>query len=187
MNQLIKSDLLSDENIIWSGQPDSSKVFSNSDIFLIPFSIMWGGFAVFWETTVLLSDAPLLFVLWGIPFVLIGLYIMIGRFFYKVYLSRNTYYYITNKRILILRDTNRRKVEAADINSLPSINLNVNSNGSGTIVFGYTAGFLGMYANSGMDFFIRGNRHGIIAPAFYDLEQANKVYRLVSELRNGTY
>ena len=48
MNELLNDELLKDEQILWSGQPETSVVFTNADIF-VPFSLLWGGFAVFWE------------------------------------------------------------------------------------------------------------------------------------------
>lgn len=188
MNNFIKSELLSDERIIWSGKPMEGRLFNKNDLFLIPFSIMFLGFAIFWESSVIFEvGAPVFFMLWGIPFILMGLYMVFGRFFYKSYLKRHTYYYVTNKRVIILKDTSNRKIEAEYIDSLPSISKDVKGDGSGTITFGNSSGFVGMYQNSGLEFFLKGKRHEILAPAFYDIDDVNKVYQIVSEIRNGTY
>ncbi len=50
--------LLSGERILWTGQPDPRRLVGGKDAYLIPFSLMWGGGAVFWEAAVLLSGAP---------------------------------------------------------------------------------------------------------------------------------
>ena len=68
----IESLLGKDERLLWSGKPASGVMFHLSDIYLIPFSLLWGGFAIFWESAALTTSAPLLFKLWGIPFVLVG-------------------------------------------------------------------------------------------------------------------
>lgn len=49
----------SNENIIWTGRPPKGILFRSSDFFLIPFSILWFGFAIFWEGTVFMGDAPI--------------------------------------------------------------------------------------------------------------------------------
>ncbi len=83
---VIESELSSSEKLLWSGQPRQGVVFRSNDIFMIPFSLMWGGFAIFWELMVLTmipkdgGIISIIFPLWGIPFVIIGLYIMFGRF-----------------------------------------------------------------------------------------------------------
>jgi hypothetical protein len=136
-----QNSLMKDEHILWAGQPDPNVLFSSSDVFLIPFSILWGGFAIFWEAMVLwalirseFSPIVIVFPLFGIPFVLIGLYFMFGRFFFKKRNKRSTYYAVTNKRILILNDR-KNTLQELNIDSIPGINSTVKSNGTGTITF----------------------------------------------------
>lgn len=55
------------ETLLWTDRPKQGFFLKQTDVFMIPFSLAWGGFAIFWEATVLTMDAPLLFKLWGIP------------------------------------------------------------------------------------------------------------------------
>lgn len=48
----IQPELVTGESILWTGQPDTSIVFHKDDLYLIPFSLLWGGFAIFWEGAV---------------------------------------------------------------------------------------------------------------------------------------
>jgi hypothetical protein len=98
----VRQYLRDDEQLLWYGAPDASVWFTAEDVILIPFSILWCGFAIFWESSVIGGDAPFLFRLWGIPFVVLGLYFVAGRFFYKSYRKRHTVYAITTRRAMIL-------------------------------------------------------------------------------------
>ncbi len=62
---------------------------------MIPFSLLWCGFAIFWEVSVLSTDGPLIFKLWGIPFVIVGLYMAVGRFFIDAKQRAKMYYGVT--------------------------------------------------------------------------------------------
>ena len=190
LESVFQSELMNGERVYWSGQPDPAVVFSSSDIYMIPFSLMWGGFAIFWESSVLgivklgnraVHGAPDFFVLWGIPFVLIGLYMIFGRFFYKVWKKKRTYYAVTDKRVLSVVQTTNRQVQAQFLNQIPVINKSVGSNGVGNLVFGNT-GYGINYGNSGMDFM--GRRYGPTAMAFYDIHDAEAVYQIIERLQS---
>ena len=132
----LRPDLSSDEKLIWTGKPKTGIVFRSSDVFLIPFSLFWAGFAVFWETSVLATDAPFFFKLWGIPFVLVGLYITVGRFFLDAKKRANTIYGITNDRIIIKTGLFSREIKSLNIRTLSDITINQKADNSGTITLG---------------------------------------------------
>jgi len=153
------------------------------DAFLIPFSLLWGGFALFWEGGVLglFGKAPIgidaLFVLWGVPFVLVGQYFIWGRFLYKRWDRRRTIYAVTSQRVLVLRG---RGVQSTFLEQLPTLNQHSRADGSGSIEFSTVSFGYGYWANTGMDFF---GRRGTLA--FYDIPEVAAVYRLIADARRG--
>jgi len=123
--------------------------------------------------------------LWGIPFVIIGLYLIVGRFFHKSYRKKHTYYFVTNQRVIILTDTGRKKISAAFIEQVPAINKTNASNGQGTLRFGNTTIMDTYYGNSGLEFFA-GMYGANPAPTFYDVPDVDHVYQLVNRIRKQT-
>jgi hypothetical protein len=95
---LAARELRPGEHLLWSGQGDPSVVFQASDAFIIPFSLLWGGFAIFWEVSALRSGIGLFPSIFGGAFVIVGLYLIIGRFFAKAFVKRTTVYAVTNQR-----------------------------------------------------------------------------------------
>jgi hypothetical protein len=186
MDASFRQDLLAGERILWQGQPDPHVIFAPGDRLLIPLSILWGGFAIFWEASVL-SDrgqdqgAPLFFVLWGIPFVAFGLYFIFGRFFYKAYRKRRTSYAVTSRRVLILTMLRRRQLQAAFSDSIPAIAKSIRADGVGSLVFGNVSWVNNMYANTGLEGM--GRYKGSAPMAFYDIPDAERVYQIVNGQR----
>ena len=135
------------ERLLWSGRPKQGILFRAADILLIPFSLLWGGFAIFWESMALsmlfkpgVRDAfppvAVVFPLFGLPFVAMGLYLIFGRFLVDRKQREKTTYGVTNERVIILSGIFRSTVKSLSLNSLADLSLAERSDGSGTIQFG---------------------------------------------------
>jgi hypothetical protein len=134
-------ELESGERLLWSGSPDSRRWICQQDAFLIPFSIVWGGFAIFWEATVLSSSTArsgVLFPLWGVPFVLIGLYLLVGRFFVRRWVRARTLYAVTDRRVIVIAPSWARRESTTSVwlSSYPPIESRLASDGRGTLLIG---------------------------------------------------
>ena len=183
----IQPELTSGENVLWAGQPNRRIVLHKEDALLIPFSLLWGGFAIFWELGVMgywgtssRSGNPWVFgILWGIPFVAIGQYMIWGRFFYIAWKKKRTHYAVTNRRVIVVQNGWRRQMASAYVDSLPTLMKDGGSKGLGTLRFAQAesmwSGRRGWGAWDGMAV---GN-----VPTFVDVDDVDYVYRLVSDLR----
>ena len=59
----LRSLLRPGERVLWEGQPDVWAYSMRGAWYLIPFSLLWGGFAIFWEVMAITSEAPVFFLL----------------------------------------------------------------------------------------------------------------------------
>ncbi|MHB1459700.1 MAG: hypothetical protein ACYC1M_00245 [Armatimonadota bacterium] len=178
------------ESIKWVGQPDPTKLVSSADWFIIPFSLFWCGFAVFWEAMALkgiLSSRdetpfPWIFPLFGIPFVLVGLYMLFGRFIAKRYMRQRTYYVVTNQRVLSLVEFFKPRVNSLFLSALPTINVSSEGPGTGSLIFMTQIGNRGnqMGFDTGMDFMSQ-NSLGLVG--FFDIHDVQSVAALILKLR----
>jgi hypothetical protein len=137
-NMLVQAELNLNEHLLWVGQPRRGIVLRATDALMIPFSILWGGFAIFWEISAIRSGAPPFFALFGIPFVLVGVYIIFGRFFVDAWQRVNISYAVTNERIIIRSGRLLKRVKSLNLRTLSDVSMEERRDGSGTITFGPT-------------------------------------------------
>jgi len=192
----IQPELASGESVLWAGQPNPRVMFHKDDIFAIPFSFLWGGFAIFWEAGVTgywgngtrTHSAPLFMVLWGIPFVLVGQYFIWGRFFHAAWLKKRTHYAVTDRRVIVVQDGWSRQMRSAFLDTLPTISREGPRDGPGTLRF---TDAVSTFAFTRSQQKTRGpfagwNPVAVSAgtlPVFTDIDEIDLVYRLVSDLR----
>jgi hypothetical protein len=112
LRQLVEGELASGERIQWMAQPQPRGGFPWAALPMMLFAIPWTGFALFWMANaagVVGGNAPfdagrLVFALFGLPFVLIGLAMLTAPYWIKRRLSRTaakTIYLITDRRAVI--------------------------------------------------------------------------------------
>lgn len=140
-------DLDADERILWAGQPRQGIFLRPQDFIMIPFSLLWGGFAIFWTAMAMSFDGPGPFAFFGLPFVLIGLYIIFGRFFYDRWIRKNTFYAITSQRILIRTGGRVASLSSVNLATIPEITFQEHRDGRGSIFFGAIAPYMAQFSS----------------------------------------
>jgi hypothetical protein len=124
------------ERVLWSGSPQRGLLLTARDALIIPFSLLWCGFAIFWEASVLRSGAPPFFYVFGALFVLVGMFMVIGRFAFDSWVRNTTEYFVTNRRILVSRRKPVKALISLNLDKLSSVTLSESRGGRGTIRFG---------------------------------------------------
>ena len=155
--------LLPTESLAWTGRPATGFIFRKPDVFFIPFSLVWGGFACFWEYTVYRAGAPYFFLLFG-------------RFFYDILRRRKTVYALTSERILRLTG---KTLSAWNLKDLPQASIELSADRRGTIAFGA----LTLPAMSGLG----GSRAAasrVLLPAFEKIQNATDVFNMVQSAQS---
>jgi hypothetical protein len=171
--------LLDGERVVWSGRPGQGLRLTSRDGLLIPFSLMWGGFAVFWEVGVLKRSTPFFFPLFGAAFVLAGLYLIAGRFVVDAWLRGKTSYAVTNQRILIARSQPFGNFVSLSLNRLPDVELKEDATGRGTLRFGPATP---LWGNGGWGGFAVWTPAIDPTPQFIAIDNAQSVFNQIQRL-----
>lgn len=99
------------ERLLWEGGPDPGVVFARQDLFVVPFSLLWGTFAAVWEASAV-AAGTVGSAVFGAPLVALGLYLVVGRFLYKRHDRRRTRYAVTDQRAVAVRLGGRQVLHA---------------------------------------------------------------------------
>jgi len=133
------------ERQLWAGAPRQGVVLRAADVFMIPFSLFWAGFAVFWEVMAFRTGGPFFFRLFGLPFVAVGLYITVGRFLIDARRRARTSYVVTSNRVVIIGGTFTPETKSLLLTTLSDVTMTERPDDSGTITFGAMNPMMAMY------------------------------------------
>lgn len=121
------------ESLLWSGRPRPGVRLQTGDVVMIPFSLMWGGFAMFWESMAIRMHAPLVMKLFGLPFVAIGLFMIFGRFFADSARRTHTLYAVTSNRVFIVTGSGKT-VASYPLAQIPGVTTTEGRDGFGSVM-----------------------------------------------------
>jgi len=190
------NDVLSPgEKVLWSGQPPRKLIiFRKADLFMLPFALFWTGFSIFWELGALAAvfgsgDGfdlfTLCFPLFGVPFVLIGLYLLFGRLVGDFLVRRRTWYALTDRRVLVLTALRDRNVASMPLHKIGRVDIVIHRDGRGTLTF---------WGDSGRDRDSQRNRYAVNSvmaysgePVFDHIENPKRVYDMVLEAQEDLW
>jgi hypothetical protein len=180
------SERTTDEQIEWSGRPNAGVIFHSEDWLAIPFSLLWGGFTLFaffgangignFSTHKPNPSFEPIGFIWGGALVLIGQYMIWGRFVYAYWLKKRTYYALTNRRaVIVVYGLKGRASSSAYFNTVGSVEKRVRNDGIGSISFG--GPIQGDWS--------WGRQRTPRPPTFDDIDGVDSVYQIVMRLQGA--
>lgn len=123
------------EQLLWTGKPKSGVLFRASDLYAIPFSLLWCGFAIFWMMGAWRSGGWL-FALFGVPFVVMGLMFVFGRFILDALRRKNTIYGLTDMRVIVKSGIFTSTITSLNLKRINTVSLEEKKDGFGNVLMG---------------------------------------------------
>jgi hypothetical protein len=169
---LIEEKLIDGETVHWSGK--SKKIFyGNRDIMQFPISFVFGIIVIIFGLGSI--STPM-----GLMLVLIGILIIFGKFIGGKQGKAGTIYYVTNKKVIVLKTSFGNRIKSYNIEELIAIDKENKANKIGTIIFKNEYYKLKtVYVRSVV------SRKPIYGLEFLNIENVDEVYKLVNELKLG--
>lgn len=123
------------EEILWQGRPDPAWAFSQKMFFMVPFSLFFTGFAMFWM--VMAMQAGGFFWMFGLLHFGVGFAMLCSTLFGGAFMRRYTWYTLTDRRALIASDLpiRGRKLDSWPIDAGTRFSLTDTT--PGTVIFAH--------------------------------------------------
>ena len=180
VESVVAGELLPNEAVLWSGQPNPSKLFTKTDLFLIPLAlagIIAGGWDIYNALSFETLVTSFVFILFAVIFFPFAIYMAVGRFFAKAYFKKRTVYAVTDKRVmrLTLGTAGRKKKDmSADLMSIQKASVSLGRDKCGTLCFGAVPFFSKLFLNTGMEYMP--GYHIYDGLVFFDVDNADQVF-----------
>jgi len=175
--KIINDEVSSEEKLLWSGQPRLGLKLNSRDIFIIPFSLLWSipVFAMFFSDDFdFLQNAPSLFALFPLIFLIAGSYLVFGRFLHDAWRRSRIVYGLTDKRAIIISGS---KIKSMSISASTEVQFKPHKKGRASIQFGPSGSIFSMDFSQQLSMW----NGAPFAPTFECIENGDRVYRQIKE------
>ena len=184
MSETIGGYVRADEKLLGRGRPQQGIRLTGQDIFMVPFSLLWGGGVLTFLLTgggvVMEEGFP--FVLFPLIFGLAAFYITIGRLIHDAWIRSNIEYALTDRRVIILKTGLGGDLTTLDINRIDQIRFKPRGD-RGEIIFGPEPSLFGFGGRSFRASFALWTPSLSATPSFLGVENARRLYDQIEGLR----
>ncbi len=180
VESVVAGELLPNEALLWAGQPNPSKLFTKTDLFLVPMAlagITVGGWVVFHALSIVTQSMSFIFMLFAVVFFPYAIYMAVGRFFAKEYVKKRTIYAVTDKRVMRLTlgtAGRKKKGMSADLMSIQDASVSLGRDRCGTLYFGAVPFYNKLFLNTGIEYMP--GYHIYDGLVFFDVDNADQVF-----------
>ena len=172
--QDIINKYLKNEKILWSSAPQKTPLFQRSDILLIPFTVIFGGLFIIYaiiSALMMIAGQGIMFSFIGITALILGIYFIFLRLWYRRKRISRQVYFVTEKRVFAF-DTLRDDV----IFDILLRDVEVYS-GHKSLILGETNAVGDFIYNLGLDIFFR--KFSKETPSFRYIDDLNGVAKII--------
>jgi hypothetical protein len=176
------------ETILWQGRPVTGIRLGDFFGFHLIFGLVFTGFSTIWITMawVMTSGAGFdIFPLFGIPFLLVGLYITFGLPFTKDYVRKYSWYTLSDRKAYIATEFfGKRRLKSVPYAEMNVLELEDGNPGSITFKRDIRVSRTRSRGRTGMQ--RTRTQTTVTNTGFERIEDARTVYRMIGERRDGS-
>lgn len=129
----VRWQMRADEKPLWIGYPIPRRFALKQGLPMFLFAIPWTGISAAFEAGAMKSGS-IFMLLWGIPFIVIGLRLLASPL-WEYWRARRTVYVVSDRRLLILGGLLRPSTKSFAVSDIGPLEVDAGGDGSGSIVF----------------------------------------------------
>lgn len=179
--QEIINKYLKHEQILFNGKPENTHLLNKSDIFMIPFTLIFGGAFIIYaliSALMMIAGQGIMFSLLGITCLILGIYFIFIRLWYRKKRIKKQIYFVTEKRVFAfdtLRDDVIFDILLEDVEVF---------SGDKSLILSETNAIGDFVYNLGLDIFFR--KFAKETPAFRYIDNTNDVAKIILKAKEKT-